>query len=98
MDFLGGMSADFLKGVGLTGVVVIIVLMILTDRLVTAGRLREMRNDRDKWQKAFEASEEARRTQLDQTHTVVVELGQTVDKFTRELQTLATVRQRGGRS
>lgn len=94
---LSDVPADLLKNLGASGIVLLVVVMILTDRIVTRRRLDDMIADRDKWREAFKASEEARQTQLAQTHAVVVELGQTVDKFTRELQTLAHARLRGAR-
>lgn len=43
---------------GATGIVVVIIMMILTDRLVTRGRLQEARQETLYWRTAFENESE----------------------------------------
>lgn len=97
MGAIGDVPADLLKNLGASGIVLLVVVMILTDRLVTRRRLDDMTTDRDKLKKTVDVQAETIRTEIAQMRMVVVELAETVDKFTRELQMLARDRQRGHR-
>jgi hypothetical protein len=59
---LGGWEIG-LDSLGATGIVALIIMMILTDRLVTRGRLQEARQETAYWRTAFE-NESAKNTHL----------------------------------
>lgn len=83
---------DLLDGLPLGGfsagaILAIVLLMIFRGQLVTAREHGETRADRDSWRVAWEASEEARRTQAAQLGELL-ELAQTTDKVIRALPRL----------
>lgn len=53
-DLLGGVA---LGDVGLSGIVILVVLMILTDRLVTRKRLEEAREESRAWRTSAETKD-----------------------------------------
>lgn len=53
-ELLGTMS---IKDISLTGVVILIVMMILTDKLVTRKRLEEAREDGKAWRTSAETQQ-----------------------------------------
>lgn len=53
-DLLGGIA---LGDIGLSGIVILIILMILTDRLVTRKRLQEAREDARAWRTSAETQQ-----------------------------------------
>lgn len=53
-DLLGGVA---LGDIGLSGIVILVVLMILTDRLVTRKRLEEQRDETKAWRTAAETKD-----------------------------------------
>lgn len=73
---VGGFSAG--------AILAVVVLMLFRGQLVTKREHGECRSDRDGWRAAWEASEEARRTQAAQLGELL-ELAQTTDKVIRAL-------------
>lgn len=53
-ELLGGVA---LGDLGLSGIVILIILMILTDRLVTRKRLEEAREDAKAWRTSAETQQ-----------------------------------------
>lgn len=53
-DLLGGIA---LGDIGLSGIVILVILMILTDRLVTRKRLQEAREDAKAWRTSAETQQ-----------------------------------------
>lgn len=53
-ELLGGVA---LGDLGLSGIVILIILMILTDRLVTRKRLEEAREDAKAWRTSAETKD-----------------------------------------
>ncbi|RSS43836.1 hypothetical protein [Streptomyces sp. WAC08241] len=58
---------------GISGLLALVVLLVLTGRLVPRSTLQDMRDERDKWQAAHDKSEAARQAERDQV-TELLEL------------------------
>ncbi len=73
MDTLFGFSPADL---GVSGLLVLVVLLILTGRLVPRSTLVDMREERDTWRAAHSESEAARQAEREQV-TELLELSRT---------------------
>lgn len=61
-DLLGSLP---LKDISYGGIVILVIMMVLTDRLVTRKRLEEAREDGATWRATAERREEINRVQSD---------------------------------
>ncbi|MFJ4863388.1 hypothetical protein [Streptomyces sp. NPDC088748] len=71
-DIFGFTPADL----GVSGLLVLVVLLILTGRLVPRSTLVDMRDERDTWRAAHDKSETARQAEREMT-TELLELSRT---------------------
>ncbi|MFE3578701.1 hypothetical protein [Streptomyces vinaceus] len=71
-DIFGFTPADL----GVSGLLVVVVLLILTGRLVPRSTLVDMREERDTWRAAHSESEAARQAEREQV-TELLELSRT---------------------
>lgn len=94
---LAGFSVQNLSAVG---TLLLVVVLILFGLLVPRKVVKDMRDDRDarlvearvetsNWQKAYQASDQARELQAEQLKNLL-ELARTTDQFIRTLQRAAT--------
>lgn len=81
MDELGGIG--LVQG-GAAGLLALVVLLVLTGRLIPRRTYDDLRQERDMWRTAFQASEEARHVEREQAVTAV-EVGQTAVRVLQAL-------------
>jgi hypothetical protein len=80
---------DELAGIGVVqggaaGLLALVVLLVLTGRLIPRRTYEDLREERDMWRTAFQASEDARHVEREQAVTAV-EVGQTAVKVLQSL-------------
>lgn len=91
-DLLGGVA---IGDIGLSGIVILIVLMILTDRLVTRRRLEEAREDVKTYRAAAETQQAVNAAHADSLHELL-SLARTSNHALTEIQAVIhTMREPG---
>lgn len=88
-DLLGGVP---LGDIGLSGIVILIVLMILTDKLVTRKRLEEAREDAKVYRAAAE-TQQAVNAEFKDSLKELLSLGRATHHALSEIQSLGQVKQ-----
>lgn len=88
-ELLGGVAVG---DIGLSGIVILIVLMILTDRLVTRRRLEEAREDARTYRSAAEKQQLVNATNADSLRELL-ELGRATHHALTEIQALGQFKQ-----
>lgn len=76
-----------LSDIGYATIVILVILMILTDRLVTRRRLEEAREDGQGWRTAFEKQREVNAIQA-QGLTELLTLARSTDHALRSIQSM----------
>lgn len=85
-DLLGGVAVG---DIGLSGIVILIVLMILGGKLVPRSTLEQAREDAKTWREAHDRQQEINRVQHD-TNSELLNLARASHHALSELQLLGT--------
>jgi len=88
-ELLGGVA---LGDIGLSGIVILIVLMILTDRLVTRKRLEEAREDKEVYRAAAE-TQQAVNAENKESLKELLSLARATNHALTEIQSLGQAKQ-----
>lgn len=83
MDFLTFITSLPVREVSSTVILVGVVVLILTDRLVTRRRLTDAQKERDAWKSAHSISEDAR-ARLNRENFKLLETARISDQFYRD--------------